>query len=227
MSVIDVIFKILAAGNAPSEYGEKGLFVAVIASMILSLYIFFCYRIAGRRTFYSMSYNLCLLGAGPVTAALVFLMHQNAIASIGVVGALSIVRLRGAVKEPMDLVFLLWSVASGIFVASGRWRIGIIASILITAMVILVDLLPFGRAPLILSIYGRKGEKTDLKNLCSKTLARYCGRVKRISAGAVDGKANLVLRVRTRERDSLVDELSKIPGVGSVTLLEQSSEVNF
>lgn len=227
MSFIDVVYKILSEGYAPSEYGEKGIIVAVLASMVLSLYIFFCYRITGRRTMYSMSYNLSLLGAGPVTAALILLMHQNKIASIGVVGALSIVRLRGAVKEPMDIVFILWSVACGIFIAAGRWRVGIIVSIIMTAIVVLLDVLPLGRAPLILSVYGNQGEKTDLEKICSETIARSCSYVKRISSGNVDGKPNLVLKVRTRQRLRLTNELSRLPGVGSVTLLEQSGEVSF
>ena len=149
MSFIDVVYKILLEGSLPSEFGGKGIAVAITVALILSVYIFFCYRVLGRRTFYSKSYNLSLLASGPVTAALILMMHQNAIASVGVVGALAIIRLRSAVKEPMDLAFLLWSMASGIFIAAGMWRVGIIVSIFMTAMVIIIDFLPFGRVPLI------------------------------------------------------------------------------
>ncbi len=108
MSFIDVVFKILSEGYPPSEYQGKGIAAAMIAAALVSVYIFFCYRLTRRRSLYSMSFNLSLLAAAPVTAALILLMSQNAIASIGVVGALAIIRLRGAVKEPMDQVFILW-----------------------------------------------------------------------------------------------------------------------
>jgi hypothetical protein len=227
MSVIDVILKILAEGYSPSEYGGLGIAIALIASAILSVYIYFCYRIVSRRTFYSLSFNLSLLAAGPVTAALILMMHQSTIATIGVVGALSIIRLRGAVKEPMDLAFLLWSIACGIFIAAGMWRVGIIVSIAITAIVIILDILPLGRSPLILSVYGHPGEKTDLQSVCGKIISETCSRVKVISRGKVDGKQSLVLSVSTRQRIRLTSELAKLPEVDSVTLLEQGGEVSF
>lgn len=227
MSLIDIVYKILSEGYSPSEYGGKGIAIAMTASAILSLYIFFCYRITGRRTFYSLNYNLSLLAAGPVTAALVLLMHQNAIAAIGVVGALSIIRFRSAVKEPADQVFLLWSVACGIIIASGRWRVGIVVSIFMTVIVIVLDLLPLGRAPLILSIYGHPGGKDDLESACADVISRCCDRKKEISRGKSDGRLSLVLRVSTKQRLRLTSELADLPEVESVTLVEQSGEVSF
>ena len=227
MSLSDMLYKILSEGYSPSEYGGKGILIAMLASIVLSLYIYACYRVTGRRSFYSMSYNLSLLGAGPVTAALILLMHQNAIASIGVVGALSIIRLRSAVKEPMDQVFILWSVACGIFVASGMWRVGIVVSIFMTVIVIALDQLPLGKAPLILSVYGQPGSRDDLQRACAEVIDRCCDGTKLISTGKMDGRQNLVLKVRTRQRLRLTNELAGLPEVESVTLLEQGGEVSF
>ena len=227
MSFFDVVYKILAEGYAPSEYKGMGIVAAMLASIILSIYIYFCYRLVGRRTFYSTNYNLSLLAAGPVTASLILLMSQNAIASIGVVGALSIVRLRGTVKEPMDQVFILWSVACGIFIAAGKWRIGILVSIIMTAIVILLDILPLGKAPLILSVYGCEGARTDLKKVCGDVISRNCSAVKKISEGKRGKRRTLVLKVRTKQRLRLTNELADLPEVDSVTLNEQTGEVSF
>ncbi|MBE5999539.1 MAG: hypothetical protein Q4C02_02645 [Eubacteriales bacterium] len=227
MSFIDIVYRILAQGYSPSEYGGAGILVAMLASMVLSIYIYLCYRMEGRRTFYSLSLNLALLVSGPVTCALILMMHQHAIASVGVVGALSIIRLRGAVKEPMDLVFVLWSVACGIFIAAGMWRVGIVVSILMTAVVIVMDLVSPGRAPLILAVYGHEGEKPDLEKICKKTIVDTCDHVKLISTGKVEGRQNLVLRVRTKQRLRLTNELARLPEVDGVTLLEQGGEVSY
>lgn len=227
MNFFDVVYKILAEGYAPSEYKGMGIAAAMLASIILSIYIFFCYRLVGRRTFYSASYNLMLLIVGPVTAALILLISQNAIFGIGVVGALSIVRLRGPIKEPLDLVFILWAVACGIFIAAGRWRVGIIVSIIMTAVVILMDILPLSRASLILSVYGREGDKTDLQKACSSVISRNCRGVKKISEGRSGKRKNLVLKIHTNQRLRLTNELANLPEVDSVTLVEQTGEVSF
>ena len=227
MSFIDVVFKILSEGYPPSEYQGKGIAAAMIAAALVSVYIFFCYRLTRRRSLYSMSFNLSLLAAAPVTAALILLMSQNAIASIGVVGALAIIRLRGAVKEPMDQVFILWSVACGIFIAAGKWRIGILVSIIMTAIVILLDILPLGKAPLILSVYGCEGARTDLKKVCGDVISRNCSAVKKISEGKRGKRRTLVLKVRTKQRLRLTNELADLPEVDSVTLNEQTGEVSF
>lgn len=227
MSFIDVVFKILSEGYPPSEYQGKGIAAAMIAAAIVSVYIFFCYRLTRRRSLYSMSFNLSLLAAAPVTAALILLMSQNAIASIGVVGALAIIRLRGAVKEPMDQVFILWSVASGIFIASGMWRIAIVTTAVMTATVILLDYLPIGSAPLILTVYGHPGDGEDIQKACRQIIESCCSKVRKISTGRTDGKQMLVLRVATRQRLRLINEIAALPAVESVTLLEQSGEVSF
>ena len=227
MSFLDIIYKILSEGYSPSEYGGVGILIAMLAAVVLSVYIFFCYRFVGRRSFYSRSYNTSLLCAGPVTSGLILMMQQNVIASIGVVGALSIIRLRGAVKEPMDQVFILWSIAIGIFIAAGKWRIGIVVSIIMTAAVILLDFMPLGHAPLILAVYGHPGEKVDLEKICGNTISKSCSSVKLISKGKVDGKQNLVMRVSTKSRLRLTNELASIPQVDGVTLVEQSGEVSF
>jgi hypothetical protein len=127
----------------------------------------------------------------------------------------------------MDLAFLLWSMASGIFIAAGMWRVGLLASIFITAIVIILDILPFGRAPLILSVYGNPGEKTDLQSVCDRVIRQSCRNGKVISRGKADGRQNLVMRVRTKQRLRLTNELAKLPEVESVTLLEQGGEVSF
>lgn len=225
--MIDVVFKILSEGYPPSEYQGRGIAAAMIASVLVSVYIFFCYRLTRRRTLYSRSFNLSLLAAGPVTASLILLMSQNAIASIGVVGALAIVRLRGAVKEPMDLAFLLWSIASGIFVASGMWRIAIVTTAVMTATVIFLDYLPIGNAPLVLAVYGHPGSGEDIQKACRQVVESCCSKVRKISTGRTDGKQTLVLSVSTRQRLRLINEIAALPAVESVTLLEQSGEVSF
>ena len=122
---------------------------------------------------------------------------------------------------------ILWSVASGIFIASGMWRIAIVTTAVMTATVILLDYLPIGSAPLILTVYGHPGDGEDIQKACRQIIESCCSKVRKISTGRTDGKQMLVLHVATRQRLRLINEIAALPAVESVTLLEQSGEVSF
>lgn len=93
------------------EMGGITLEVAVLSmgvALVLSLYLFLVYFLMERKSFYNMNFNLSLVGLTVVTAAIVLTIQSNLVLSLGMVGALSIVRYRSAVKDPMDLFFLFW-----------------------------------------------------------------------------------------------------------------------
>ena len=86
----------------------------LFVSALLALYVFAIYRLVTRKVFYSKNFNISLAAMSIITAAIILAMQSNLVISLGMVGALSIVRFRTAVKDPMDLVFLFWAIAEGI-----------------------------------------------------------------------------------------------------------------
>ena len=96
---------------------------------LISIYIFVIYRLVTRKTFYSKNFNISIAALAMITAAIILAVQSNIVISLGMVGALSIVRFRTAVKDPMDLCFLFWAIAVGICCGAHMAEIAIILSV--------------------------------------------------------------------------------------------------
>ena len=124
----DIFKKSFLQGFASTEITTFTVVTALMIACALALYIFFVYRIVTRKTFYSKTFNISLAGITVITAALILTMQSSVVLSLGMVGALSIVRFRTAVKDPMDLMFMFWSISVGIICGAGMAQIAVILS---------------------------------------------------------------------------------------------------
>ena len=123
--------------------------IATLAMVVsLSRYIFFIYRVVTRKTFYSKTFNISLAAIAIITAGIILAMQSNLVISLGMVGALSIVRFRTAIKDPMDLIFLFWAISIGIICGGGLYEVAVITSIIVTVCLLGLDLLPVARTPM-------------------------------------------------------------------------------
>ena len=143
---------------------SKGTIIATFAlSFVLALYVYYVYKLTGKDVIYSKKFNVTMSLMSIITSAIVLSMQANIAVSLGMVGALSIVRFRTAIKEPRDLLFLFWSISNGIIIGSGLYAIAIILALALTIAMILFDLLPENRVPYLLVIYhdGTKSDKIE------------------------------------------------------------------
>ena len=106
--------------------------VTLMVTVLLAAYLFFVYYVHSKKSFYDKSFNVSLALISVITAAIVLAMQSNLVISLGMVGALSIVRFRTAIKEPMDLMFLFWAISIGIICGANLFTIAILASLVIT-----------------------------------------------------------------------------------------------
>ena len=105
--------------------------IALTLAFCMGLYLYWIYRSTYIGVMFSVSFGITLLAMTMITTILILAVSSNVVLSLGMVGALSIVRFRTAIKEPMDLAFLFWSMETGIVLASGMIPLGVIANILI------------------------------------------------------------------------------------------------
>ena len=119
MSFKDIFKKSFLEGFATAELTGRVILAALGIAAVLALYIFFVYRVMTRKTFYSRNFGIAMAGVTVITASLILTMQSSVVISLGMVGALSIVRFRTAIKEPMDIAFLFWAIAVGIILAAG------------------------------------------------------------------------------------------------------------
>ena len=136
----------------------------LFVTALLALYVFMIYRLV----FYSKSFNISLAALSLITAAIILSMQSNLVISLGMVGALSIIRFRTAIKDPMDLVFLFWSISIGIICGAGLYEVALVTSVAVTVCILVLDLLPVAKAPMMLVVnssqkkpYWRLSENTQ------------------------------------------------------------------
>ena len=191
---------------------------------LIALYIFFAYRLLTRRTFYNKNFGISLAALAIITAAIILTIQSSIVISLGMVGALSIVRFRTAIKEPMDLVFLFWSISVGIICGAGLYSLAIIASLIVTVALLVLDLIPVTKAPMLLIVGTTDLDGEDaLLNVVKKYSKHYRVKSRNISSGRMD----MIVEVRVREEAALVREACALKGMDSVYLLSHDGETTY
>lgn len=206
------------------DISEAHTIMVLGISCVLACYIYVVYRLITKKTFYSKSFNIALAVIAVVTAAIILAVQSSIVISLGMVGALSIVRFRTAIKEPMDLCFLFWSIAVGICCGARVMEVAIILSALLTVLVVILDRLPVGRAPMILILNLKDlGKEPEIMNVVKK-YSRYF-KVKSRNVSSV--KCNLIVEVRVKEEYEMIQEIAGMEGIDSVSLVSHDGEVTF
>lgn len=220
----DIFKKSFLEGFASAELTTMTIAAALGVACALALYIFFVYRVVTRKTFYSKNFNITLAGLTVITAALILTMQSSVVLSLGMVGALSIVRFRTAVKDPMDLMFLFWSIAVGIICGAGLAQIAVILSLVVTVGVLVLDRMPVAKAPMILVVNASdlNGEQA-IAAVIETYVQHFSVKSRNMTASSLD----LVIELRTDDGGTLVREIMNIPGVTAASLLSHDGEVTF
>lgn len=213
--------------NAFTENEISGgeVVVILLSTCLVALYLFGVYRVITRKTFYSKSFNISLAALAVITAIVIMTVQSNIVLSLGMVGALSIVRFRTAIKDPMDLVFLFWAISIGIACGAGMLEIAVIGSLVLTALVFVLDRLPMAKAAMILVVNAQAGkEQTDAIMELVKKYSKY-HKVK--SRNITGERLDMVLELWVAQEEELVEQLSALPKVSSVSLMSHDGEVTF
>lgn len=130
MKYIDVI-KNSILENFTGSISATQILCALLVSFFIGIFIVYIYRKTYTGVIYSKSFSLCLILLAMITSIIICTINSNLSLSLGMVGALSIVRFRTAIKEPVDTVFMFWSIAMGIMAGAGLYLIAIIASLIV------------------------------------------------------------------------------------------------
>ena len=146
MSFKDII-KTSVLNNLASDITFKRIVVVLAVSMILGLYVFLIYRIAVNNEFYSKDFNRTLVLMAVTTAAIVLALQSNLVISLGMVGALSIVRYRTAIKSPIDLFFMFWSISLGIICGAGLYILAAMLCVVLTVGIFLTEKMASPKSP--------------------------------------------------------------------------------
>lgn len=196
--------------------------LALVLAFGLGLFIFFVYKKTYQGVMYSSSFGTTLIALTMITTVVILAVTSNEVLALGMVGALSIVRFRTAIKEPLDIAFLFWSIAVGIVLAAGMIPLAVIGSVVIGLILLVFVNRKQHSSPYIavLSCADTEAEKAAVEYLKSKT-EKCVVKSKTASKGAVE--LNLDVRLRDDNTD-FINELADMQGVTSAVLVSYNGE---
>lgn len=224
MSFQDVFKKSFINSVSMADFTVAQLLTIFGITLFLSLYIFFIYRIFARKNFYNKSFNVALSAIAVITAAVIVTIQSSVVVSLGMVGALSIVRFRTAVKDPLDLVFMFWALAVGIICGVGLFDVAGILSVVVTVMIFGLNRLPMAQSPMILMV---QAVYCDMEEDIGSIVSEYAKYYKVKSRNITPERTSIVMELRVKDGEALVQKLSGLEGVEYVSIIDHDGEVTY
>lgn len=197
------------------------MMIALVLSLVIGLFIAMVYRHSHSGVMYSSSFALTLVALTMITTILIMTVVSNVVLSLGMVGALSIVRFRSAIKEPMDIAFLFWAISIGIILAAGLIPLALFGSIMIGLMLMVFSSIKVNIRPYILVIHCdstmESMVETMVKTHCSKMVLKS----KSIEANIIE----LNYEVRLKNEDtSFINTFHNMDGITMATLVSYNGD---
>lgn len=197
----------------------ENIVITLITATLCGLIVYLVYRFFYRGVVYSDNFNILIVLTTVVTAFVILTISANIVLSLGMVGALSIVRFRAAVKDPLDIGFLFWGIAAGITAGAGLYWAAILGTVCIAVIYILLTIFKKEKKSYLLIVRYAVSEEMNVNGLLGNI------KYKLKSKTQTGEHVELTIEVKIKKKDvSYVSRFNEIAGVESVTMLEYSGE---
>jgi uncharacterized membrane protein YhiD involved in acid resistance len=183
-------------------------------TLIIGLFIFLIYRLTYQGVIYSHAYNMAILAISLVTALVIMTISSNVVLSLGMVGALSIVRFRTAIKEPMDIVYMFWSLVVGITAGAGLFYVAVAGSLFIGCVIVILSIFKTSKKSYMLIAYYHNSCEEAVNNALQGIT--YVIKSKTLTKDQIE----LTLKVKVKNNNTdFVKTINDIDKVQSVSLV--------
>ena len=205
-----------------TEFSLTDVLLAMVFACVIGAFIFFIYKRTFQGVMYSAGFGITLIGLTMVTTLVILAVTSNVVLSLGMVGALSIVRFRAAIKEPMEIVFLFWALAVGIVVGAGMFLLAVAGSIVIGIILIVFARRKIGEHPYILVVNCEDGDAEDaVLAALNKSVSRSTVKAKTVNPAGVE----LSIEVSLKGNDTrFVTSIFQLPGVTNASLVTYNGQ---
>lgn len=198
------------------------MILTIILAFGIGVFIFYVYKKTYSGVMYSSSFGVTLIALTMITSQVILAVTSNVVLSLGMVGALSIVRFRTAIKEPVDIAFLFWSIAAGIILAAGMIPLAVIGSVVIGVILMLFVNKKPHRNPyiLVLTCTDQQAEQ-EATQFVNAQVAKAVIKSKSVRSGLIE--INMDIRMKN-DSTAFVNQLSSMEGVNSAALVSYNGE---
>lgn len=224
MSFKDIFKKTFIDTIQNNSLSMANICMTIGLCIVFGICIYWIYFLSQKKGFHNKQMGIVLAGLPIVTAGIVLAMQSNLIVSLGMVGALSIVRFRTAVKEPKDLLFLFWSISTGIIMGAMNYGLALVIGLAVTAVVFLLELLPAGKSTVLLVVnVNERGDEDELINVV-KNYVKYplIKSRNRTMAGT-----DYIIECKTVKEKELLDAVSALQYVIGSSMIAHDGEAVY
>ncbi|MBO4399434.1 MAG: DUF4956 domain-containing protein [Lachnospiraceae bacterium] len=200
-----------------TEFSIVDTVIGMAFSLVIGLFVFLIYKKTFSGIMYSTGFAMTLVGLSLVTTLVIMAVTSNVVLSLGMVGALSIVRFRAAIKEPMEIVFLFWSIAAGIVIGAGMIPLAVIGSAVTGIILVIFANVKSLDMPYILVI-DCKDEKAEenATDIIKKSVSKFLVKSKIVNEAGIE----LTTEIRMKDASTaFVNRINEVNGVSGATLV--------
>lgn len=223
MTTFKDIFKsdFLSSANLKSFSGVDTV-IALLLAFVIGLFIYMIYKKTYKGVMYSASFGVSLIAMSMVTTLVIMAVTSNIVLSLGMVGALSIVRFRTAVKEPMDISFLFWAIGVGIVLGAGLIILAVLGSVIIGILILIIaNFKTIGSVPYILVVNCAFPVEGAVADIIRKSSHKYVLKSKTVTKDGLE----LTYEVRMKDEQAYaINRLLKVNGVSNAVLVSYNGE---
>lgn len=211
--------------NIINMYSNESIKTTTIISvllmvLILAIFEFIVYRFVSHRSFYNKSFNITIAILPFFISTIILCLQSNIIITLGTIGALAIIRFRTAVKDPVDMLYLLWSVYIGIICGCELFEVGILTTLIVTLVLIVLEHIKFGKNPFVLILHSYEDIEEDLNTLFKTMKMSYKFKSRNYTNKGYD----YAIEFTSKEIGKLKDTLAQNQFVSKYSIIEYDAD---
>ena len=188
--------------------------------LILSVYENIVYRLVSHRAFYNKSFNISITVLPFFIATIILCLQSNLVITLGTIGALAIIRYRTAVKDPVDMLYILWSIHNGIVCGCQLYEVAVLTSLIVTIVLLVFENLNFGRKPYILVVNTKDDAENEITAALKECAKSYRIKSRNFNQDGVD----YVIELSVKDPHALSEKFRGLNGVERFSVIQYDAE---
>lgn len=220
MNMIQRVFERIAATYSNDAVSTSVVMAVLLMVLVLSFYEFIVYRLVSRRAFYNKAFNISITVLPFFIATIILCLQSNLVITLGTIGALAIIRYRTAVKDPVDMLYILWSIHIGIVCGCQLYEVAVLTSLVVTVVLLILEHLNFGRKPYILVLNTKGDAEAEINDILKKHTRSF--KIKSRNYSADD--TNYAIELSVKDPHDLGEELRKAQNIERFSIVQYDAD---
>ena len=214
------IWTYLSKGLQSEVIPDSQLLAVLCFVLAMSTFIFLVYRVVSHRSLYNKSLNICLAVLPFFICTIILCLQSNLVITLGTIGALAIVRFRTAIKDPVDMIYILWSIHLGIMAGCQLFMVALLTSVFVAVILLVWENLRLGKRAYTLVVNCEEQMEATLKQVLGKNARRMHIKSRNFTASGID----YIVALSVRNPEQLTEALAGVEGIRRFSLIEYDSE---